>query len=113
MGPRQRGLTADVSPATSARTGRPYPPASGGHDPAGQVILGWSILGPAGVLRYPSTSLLRANPGSITVIPSATAADLPNRQGPCLRNSSALTPLRRHKCLLPGPENYDTRYETG
>src|SRR4051812_41637993 len=35
---------------------------SGGHDPAEQVILGRSLHRPAGVLRYPSTSLLRANP---------------------------------------------------
>src|SRR5882757_10556651 len=31
-------------------------------------------------------------PGSTTVIPSATVADLPNRQGPCLQNSSGGTP---------------------
>jgi hypothetical protein len=31
-----------------------------GHHRAGQVIQGRSILGPAGVLRYPSTSLLLA-----------------------------------------------------
>jgi hypothetical protein len=31
-----------------------------GHHRAGQVIQGRSILGPAGVLRYPSRSLLRA-----------------------------------------------------
>jgi len=31
-------------------------------------------------------------PGSTTVIPPVNAADLPNRQGPCLRNSSGCTP---------------------
>jgi len=61
---------------------------------------GRSLPGPAGVLRYPSTSLLRATPGSASVIPPATEADLPNRQGPCLRNSSPSTPLRRQKCLF-------------
>jgi hypothetical protein len=66
---------------------------------------GRSLLGPAGVLRYPSTSLLRATPGSASVIPPATEADLPNRQGPCLRNSSPATPLRRQKCLFPDREN--------
>lgn len=66
---------------------------------------GWSLLGPAGVLRYPSTSLLRATPGSASVIPPATEADLPNRQGPCLRSSSPGTPLRRQKCLFPDREN--------
>lgn len=66
---------------------------------------GRSLLGPAGVLRYPSTSLLRATPGSASVIPPATEADLPNRQGPCLRNSSPGTPLRRQKCLFPDREN--------
>jgi hypothetical protein len=40
-------------------------------------------------------------PGSITVIPSATAADLPNRQGPCLRNSSGGTPRPPDKRLFP------------
>ena len=39
---------------------RPRPPASSGHDPAGHVIQGRSIIGPAGVLPYPSMSLLRA-----------------------------------------------------
>ncbi len=45
------------------------------------------------------------HPGSASVIPPATAADLPNRQGLCLRNSSAGTPLRRHKCLFSGRKN--------
>ena len=66
---------------------------------------GRSLLGPAGVLRYPSTSLLHATPGSASVIPPATEADLPNRQGPCLRNSSPGTPLCRQKCLFPDREN--------
>ena len=35
-------------------------------------------------------------PGSSPVIQPATAADLPNRQGPCLRNSSAHMGLARH-----------------
>jgi len=51
-----------VDPAVRVAAEQPRPPASGGHDPAGRVIRGWSILGPAGVLRYPSTSLLRATP---------------------------------------------------
>ncbi len=45
------------------------------------------------------------HPGSASVIPPATAADLPNRQGLCLRNSSAGAPLRRHKCLFGDGEN--------
>ena len=40
-------------------------------------------------------------PGSTTVIPPATAADLPNQQGPCLRNSSGCTPRPPHKRLFP------------
>src|SRR6266849_8440482 len=77
------------------------PPGSGGHDPVGQVIQGWSILGPAGVLRYPSTSLLRATPAPHPVIQPSTAADLPNGQGPCLRNSSART--GPHSRMWPFP----------
>ena len=41
-----------------------------------------------------------ALPGSTPVIPPATAADLLNRQGPCLRNSSGCTPPAMHKRLL-------------
>ena len=104
-GPLRRGPATASGPATNIATGRSRPPASGGRDPVAQVIQGRSILGPAGVLRYPSTSLLRATPGSASVIPPATEADLPNRQGPCLRNSSPATPLRRHKCLFPDREN--------
>src|SRR5689334_7325542 len=40
-------------------------------------------------------------PGSTTVIPSATVADLPNRQGPCLQNSSGRTPRPPDKRLSP------------
>jgi hypothetical protein len=104
-GPLQRGPATAAGPATGIATGRSRPPASGGRDLVGQVIRSRSILGPAGVLRYPSTSLLRATPGSASVIPPATEADLPNRQGPCLRNSSPATPLRRQKCLFPDREN--------
>lgn len=78
------------------------PPGSGGHDLTGQVIQGWSILGSAGVLRYPSTSLLRATPAPHPVIQPSTAADLPNGQGPCLRNSSpapARLPVRDYFLL--------------
>src|SRR5207237_10179416 len=53
---------AVACPGPSAATRPSRPPGSGAHDPAGQVILGWSIHGPAGVLRFPSTSLLRATP---------------------------------------------------
>jgi len=104
-GPLRRGPATVTGPATSAAAGLSRPPAIGGRALAGQVIQGRSILGPAGVLRYPSTSLLRATPGSASVIPPATEADLPNRQGPCLRKPSPGTPLRRHKCLFPGREN--------
>jgi hypothetical protein len=55
-GPLRRGPATGTCPATSATAGRSRPLASGGHDPAEQVTLGWSIHGPAGVLRYPSTS---------------------------------------------------------
>ena len=99
-GPLRRGPAAVTGPATSAAAGWSHPSASGGHALAAQIIPGRSLLGPAGVLRYPSTSLLRATPGSASVIPPATEADLPNRQGPCLRNSSPATPLRRQKCLF-------------
>src|SRR5512146_2718764 len=61
-GPLRRGPATAMGPATGVATGRPCPPASGGRDPVGQVIRSRSILGPAGVLRYPSTSLLRATP---------------------------------------------------
>jgi hypothetical protein len=57
-GPLRRGPATGTSPATDATARRSCPPVSGGHDPTVQVILGWSIPGPAGVLRYPSTSLL-------------------------------------------------------
>jgi hypothetical protein len=60
-GPLRRGPATGLRLATDT-TGRSCPPSSGGHDPAEQVILGWSIHGPAGVLRFPSTSLLRATP---------------------------------------------------
>ena len=43
-GPLRRGPATALSPSTK------------------QVVKGRSILGPAGVLRYPSTSLLRATP---------------------------------------------------
>ena len=94
------------------RAQRPAPPRDDHIRPRAAAMPSWrrssggrSLLGPAGVLRYPSTSLLRATPGSASVIPPATEADLPNRQGPCLRNSSPGTPLRRQKCLFPVHEN--------
>jgi hypothetical protein len=61
-GPRQRGPATATGPATDVAAGRSRPLAIGGHALAGQVIQGRSILGPAGVLRYLSTSLLRATP---------------------------------------------------
>src|SRR6266702_6259031 len=61
-GPLRRGPATAMGPATDVAAGQSRPPTSGGHDPSGQVIQGRSFLGPAGVLRYPSTSLLRATP---------------------------------------------------
>src|SRR5581483_6860997 len=61
-GPLRPGPATATGPATSAAARRSGPPASGGHARTGQAIPGRSILGPAGVLRYPSTSLLRATP---------------------------------------------------
>ena len=61
-GPLRRGPAAATGPATSAAAGRSHPSASGGHALAAQIIPGRSLVGPAGVLRYPSTSLLRATP---------------------------------------------------
>ena len=65
-GPRRRGpvaateLAGPSPPAMWFAAGQPQPPAACDHDRAEQVIQGRSILGPAGLLRYPSTSLLRA-----------------------------------------------------
>src|ERR1700730_4813075 len=64
--PQRRGPVAatrsagPTDPAVRVATEQPGSLPSGGHHPAGHVIQGRSILGPAGVLRYPSTSLLRA-----------------------------------------------------
>ena len=67
--PRRRGPAAATGPSgpvgpmnslVRVAAGQPRPSASGGHDPARHTIQGRSILGPAGVLRYPSTSLLCA-----------------------------------------------------
>lgn len=98
---RATGPAGPVGPAIRVAARPTEPPGSGGHDPAGQVFQGWSILGPAGVLRYPSTSLLRATPAPHPVIQPSTAADLPNGQGPCLRNSSARTGLASRSWLFP------------
>jgi hypothetical protein len=62
LGPRQRGPATATGPATDVAAGRSRPPAIGGRASARLVIQGRSILGPAGVLRYLSTSLLRATP---------------------------------------------------
>ena len=68
-GPRRCGPAAATGPAgpvgpmnslVRVAAGQPRLSASGGHDPARRTIQGRSILGPAGVLRYPSTSLLCA-----------------------------------------------------
>lgn len=88
---RATGPAGPAGPAIRVAARPMEPPGSGGHDLTGQVIQGWSILGSAGVLRYPSTSLLRATPAPHPVIQPSTTADLPNGQGPCLRNSSART----------------------
>lgn len=98
---RATGPAGPVGPAIRVAARPTEPPGSGGHDPTGQVFQGWSILGPAGVLRYPSTSLLRATPAPHPVIQPSTTADLPNGQGPCLRNSSARTGPVSCKCLFP------------
>ena len=58
-----------------------------------------------------------ALPGSTPVIQPSTAADLSNRQGPCLRNSSVHTGPASHKCLLLPvtlvPEKLDICLYTG
>src|SRR3954447_15445764 len=63
-----------------------------------------AFIGQQECCDIPALPSFALTPGSASVIPPATAADLPNRQRPCLRNSSARTPLRRHKCLLPAQE---------
>ena len=67
-GPLRRGPATAMGPATDVAAGQSRPPTSGGHDPSGQVIQGRSFLGPAGVLRYPSTSLLRATPADDSLV---------------------------------------------
>ena len=65
-GPQLRGpvaamkLTGLSFPAVRVATEQPRAPTTCGPDRARQVIQGRSILGPAGLLLYPSTSLLRA-----------------------------------------------------
>src|SRR5260370_22836060 len=62
-GPQRRRLVAvtkSADPAIRVAIELPRTPTGDSRDPAGHVIQGRSILGPAGVLRYPSTSLLRA-----------------------------------------------------
>ena len=64
-GPPRRGPVAATGPAgptVAIFAAQPKPPPSCGRSRAGHAIQGRSILGPAGVLRYPSTSLLRATP---------------------------------------------------
>jgi len=99
-GPLRRGPAAAMGPATSAAAGRSHPSASGDHALAAQIIPGpeppWASRSLAVSQHFPPSR----HPGSASVIPPATEADLPNRQGPCLRNSSSSTPLRRQKCLF-------------
>src|SRR5690242_13184693 len=82
---------------TSARERRPCPRRAGRPGPEHP----WASRSLAVSQHFPPSR----HPGSASVIPPATEADLPNRQGPCLRNSSPCTPLRRHKCLFPVREN--------
>jgi hypothetical protein len=98
---RAMGPAGPAGPAIRVAARPMEPLGSGCHDPTGQVIQGWSILGSAGVLRYPSTSLLRATPAPHPVIQPSTAADLPNGQGPRLRNSSARTGRAPRLWLFP------------
>ena len=65
-GPQLRGpvaamkLTGLSFPAVRGAAEQPHTPTTCGPDRARQVIQGRSILGPAGLLLYPSTSLLLA-----------------------------------------------------
>ena len=104
-GPLRRGPATAMGPSdqrrygtiTSARERRPRPRRAGHPGPEHP----WASRSLAVSQHFPPSR----HPGSASVIPPATEADLPNRQGPCLRNSSPGTPLRRHKCLFPDREN--------
>lgn len=68
--------------------------------PRGKSSRAGAIAGQQGCCDIPTRPSF-ALPGSTPVIPSSTAADLPNRQGPCLRNPSACTPPPSVKRLFP------------
>jgi len=98
------GLTADTRrqrPAAAVRLAA----RSGVRVAAGHIIRDRSVLGVSRTVAISQHVPPSRFPGSTTVIPPVNAADLPNRQGPCLRNSSPSTPLRRQKCLFPDRGN--------
>src|SRR5690349_23812094 len=94
------GLTADVRRQKTCRrrtTGSSFrgPRRRGAHHPGSERP--WVSRTVAISQHVPPSRY----PGSTTVIPSATVADLPNRQGPCLQNSSGGTPGPPDKRLSP------------
>ena len=104
------GLTADVRRQKTCRrrtTGSSFrgPRRRGAHHPGSERP--WVSRTVAISQHVPPSRF----PGSTTVIPSVNAADLPNRQGPCLRNSSGCTPRASDKRLspvvTPGPRKLD------
>ena len=104
-GPLRRGPATATGPATSAatvtitsaRARRPCPRRAGHPGPEHP----WASRSLAVSQHFPPSR----HPGSASVIPPATEADLPNRQGPCLRNSSPGAPLRRQKYLFSDRKN--------
>src|SRR6185369_12232138 len=94
------GLTADTRrqrPAAAVRLAA----RSGVRVAAGHIIRDRSVLGVSRTVAISQHVPPSRFPGSTTVIPSVNAADLPNRQGPCLRNSSGCTPRASDKRLSP------------
>ena len=94
------GLTADTRrqrPAAAVRLAA----RSGVRVAAGHIIRDRSVLGVSRTVAISQHVPPSRFPGSTTVIPPVNAADLPNRQGPCLRNSSGCTPRGSDKRLYP------------
>ena len=91
-GPQRRGPVAATGPAVQGTRWSASP-----QDKSSRAGASLGQQDCCDIPARPSFAL----PGSTPVIPPATAADLPNRQGPCLQNSSGCTPAHLLKRLFP------------